>query len=106
VSNRGLIYRFAFKFSDKNRNELIEIDNHRDLLVFLHNEDLYKQFVNFADENGVSEDAEEIILSRHIVTTYINAYIARIILDNKGFYPIVHEIDPNIQKSLEIFAKK
>jgi hypothetical protein len=35
----------------------------------------------------------------------MNAYIARFILDNMGYYPIIHEIDPNIQKSLEIFAK-
>jgi carboxyl-terminal processing protease len=64
----------------------------------------YEQFVDFAEENGVREVTEEIILSKHIISTYMNAYIARFILDNMGYYPIIHELDPNIQKSLDIFA--
>ena len=105
VSNRGLIYRFAFKFADKSRNEMIGFTNHRELVKHLRDQDLFNQFIDFAEENGVSETTEEIILSRHIISTYLHAYIARFILDNMGYYPIIHEIDPNIQKSLELFSK-
>ncbi|MFC2116284.1 S41 family peptidase [Bacteroidota bacterium] len=105
VSNRGLIYRFAFKFADKYRSEMIDFTDHRELVKYLRQKDLYKQFVGFAEEKGVSETTEEVILSRHIITTYMHAYIARFILDNMGYYPIIHEIDPNIQKSLDLFAK-
>ena len=105
VSNRGLIYRFAFKFADKSRNEMIGFTNHRELVKYLRDQDLFNQFIDFAEENGVSETTEEIILSRHIISIYMNAYIARFILDNMGYYPIIHEIDPNIQKSLELFSK-
>ena len=79
--------------------------DHRELVKYLRGQKLYENFVDFAEENGVKETTEEIILSRNIISTYLNAYIARFILDNMGYYPIIHEIDPNIQKSLEIFAK-
>ncbi len=104
VSNRGLIYRFAYKFADRNRKYMSEAKDHHELLQYLRKQNLYEEFVDFAEEKGVKESTEEIILSRQIISTYIHAYIARFILDNMGYYPIIHEIDPNIQKSLEIFA--
>jgi hypothetical protein len=80
-------------------------DDHRELLKYLQNQNVYEQFVDFAEKNGVKETTEEIILARPVVSTYLNALIARFILDNRGYYPIIHDIDPNIQKSLEIFAR-
>ena len=105
VSSRGLIYRFAFKYADTNRPEMDGIADHRELVQYLRRQNLYEQFVDFAEAKGVREVTEEIILSKHIILTQLNAFIARFILDNKGYYPIIHEIDPNIQKSLEILAK-
>jgi hypothetical protein len=61
--------------------------------------------VDFAEQQGVRDTDEEIILSRHVISTTIYANIARYTLDNMGYYPIIYEIDPTIQKSLEIFAK-
>lgn len=104
VSNRGLIYRFAYQYADRNRKYMNDLKDHHELLDYLRKQALYEKFVDFAEEKGVRESTEEIILSRHIISTYLHAYIARFILDNMGYYPIIHEIDPNIQKSLEIFA--
>lgn len=105
VSNRGLISRFAYKFADSNRQRMNGFDDPRELLKYLQNQNVYEQFVDFAEKNGVKETTEEIILARPVVSTYLNALIARFILDNRGYYPIIHDIDPNIQKSLEIFAR-
>jgi carboxyl-terminal processing protease len=104
VSNRGLIYRFAYKYADRNRTKMSGFSDHHELLSYLRSQTLYDQFIGFAEENGVKESSEEVILSKHVISTYIHAYIARFILDNRGYYPIIHEIDPNIRKSLEIFA--
>jgi carboxyl-terminal processing protease len=105
VNNRGLIYRFAYKYADSYRNNMNGFEDHRQLVQYLRNQNLYEKFIGFAEERGVKETDEEIILSRHVITTHIHAYIARFILDNMGYYPIIHEIDPNIRKSLEIFAE-
>jgi carboxyl-terminal processing protease len=104
VSNRGLLYRFAYKYADSNRGRMTEFRDHHELVEYLHSQKLYEKFVEYAEEKGVKETTEEIILSRHVITTTMNAFIARFILDNKGYYPIIHEIDANVQKSLEIFT--
>ncbi len=106
VAGRGLIYRFAYKYADSHRNQLSRAKDHHELVEYLSKEDLYNKFLDYSEENGIKESTEEIILSKHIISTYLNAFIARFILDNMGYYPIIHEIDPNIKKSLEIFARK
>ncbi len=105
VSNRGLINRFAYKFTDRNRNRMSNFRDHRELVRFLSHEKIYEQFVDFAEDNGVSVTTEDIILSRHVLITYLDALIGRFILDNLGYYPIIHEIDPTIRKSIEIFSR-
>lgn len=106
VYSRGLLYRFAFKYADQNRVKLEEVKDYKEMLEYLDKKDLLGQFIAFAEENGVKESNEEIILSQHVILVTMKAYIARFILDNEGFYPIYHQIDPTIQKSLEIFAQK
>jgi carboxyl-terminal processing protease len=106
VFNRNLIYRFAFKYADKNRGKLDGAKDYHEMLEYLDNQDLLGPFIAFAEENGVRESHEEIILSQRVILVSIKAVIARFILDNEGYYPIIHQIDPTIQKSLEIFAQK
>lgn len=106
VWTRGLLYRFAFKYADRNRSKLEGFKDHKKMVEHLGKQDLLRQFIAFAEQNGVKESNEEIILSQQIILTTLEAYIARFILDNEGYYPIIHQIDPTIQKSLEIFAKK
>ncbi|KPL26520.1 MAG: hypothetical protein AMS23_01490, partial [Bacteroides sp. SM1_62] len=106
VRNKGLLYRFALKYADKNRGNLDQFKDYREMVEYLDNQDLLGQFITFAEENGLKESNEEIILSQHVLLVSMKAFIARFILDNEGYYPIIHQIDPTIQKSLEIFAQK
>jgi carboxyl-terminal processing protease len=64
------------------------------------------KFVNFAESNGVKKDVEEIIVSEKIILTQLKAYIARNIIDNPGYYPIIQEIDQTLQKGIEILASE
>jgi carboxyl-terminal processing protease len=106
VRARGLLGRFAFQYADQNRNRLDEFNDYHEMVEYLDLQNLLKQFVAFAEENGLTESNEEIILSQDVLLTSAKALIARFILDNKGYYPIIHQIDPTVQKSLEIFGRK
>ena len=101
-----MLYRFAFKYADENRSNLVGLKDHKEIVEYLDKQDLLNQFIAFAEENGVQESHEEIILTQHVILVSTKAYIGRFILDNEGYYPIIHQIDPTIQKSLEIFAQK
>jgi carboxyl-terminal processing protease len=106
VMHRGLLYRFAFKYADKNRGKLDGLEDYQEIEEYLDSQNLLGQFIAFAEENGIQESSEEIILSQHYLMISMKAFIARFILDNDGYYPIIHQIDPTIQKSLEIFTQK
>ena len=88
-----------------NREELRGLSDHREIVEYLDQQDLLGQFINFAEENGLRESNEDIILSQDVILISTKALIARFIIDNEGYYPIIHQIDPMVQKSLEIFAQ-
>ena len=106
IIHRGLLYRFAFNYADNNRSNLDNFKDHKEMVEYLDRQDLLVQFTAYAEDNGLQVSDEESILSQHVILISMKAYIARFFLDNEGFYPIIHQIDPTIQKSLEIFAQK
>ncbi len=106
VRNRGLIYRYAFVYTDNNRAILNKYTNYREIESYLDKQDLLEKFVDYAVSNGVKKNVEEIIISEKIILTQLKAYIARNIIDNPGYYPIIQEIDITLQKGIEIMASK
>ncbi len=106
VYNRGLIYRYAFKYADNNRATLNQYTNVREISSYLDEQNLLKEFVSFAESNGVKKNIENIIISEKIILTQLKAYIARNILDNAGFYPIIQEIDKTLIRGVKLLAEK
>ncbi|HYX05099.1 MAG TPA: S41 family peptidase, partial [Bacteroidales bacterium] len=105
IRSRGLIYRFAFDYTDQHRPLLNKYTNVDDLRGYLQKQDLLDEFTKYAAEKGVAPDKEGLKISRDIIHTQIEAYIARNILDNDGFYPIIKNIDNTLLKAIEIMKK-
>jgi carboxyl-terminal processing protease len=106
VRNRGLIYRYAFKYTDNNRSILNQFTNYKEIESYLDSQDLLEKFADYAESNSVKKNIEEIIISEKIILTQLKAYISRNILDNPGYFPIIQEIDLTLQKAIEILAAK
>lgn len=106
VVNRNLIYRFAFEFTDKHRNEVRNITGFESVKKYLNGFDLLNEFIAFAQRNGVSANEKQIKHSRLILETQLKAVIARNIIDADGFYPYILEIDETLQKAIDYFNKK
>ncbi len=94
---RSLIYRFALSYTEKNRETLKKYTESGEMEKYLDKQALLDQFVKFASANGVKKDREGLKVSGSIINTQIEAYIARNILDNKGFYPIWQNIDTTLK---------
>ena len=60
----------------------------------------------YAEKQGVKRDAKGISQSRKVIETQLMALIARNVIDNDGFYPIIQDIDKTLLESLEIVEKK
>lgn len=106
VARRNLIYRFAFQYSDRNRKNLSSLKTHTDFISYLKGVNIMDQFIAFADKQGVKPNKNQINTSKKIIETQLIAYIARNIIDDKGFYPIITQIDSTLLKTIEIIRQE
>jgi len=105
VANRNLIYRFAFDFTDRHRNEVRSLKNFESVKKYLNSLDLLNEFIAYAQRNGVPANEKQINHSKLIIETQVKAVIARNIIDDDGFYPYILEIDETLKKAIEYFNK-
>ena len=105
--DRGLIFRYAFQYTDTHRQELSDYTNFDDFeKYFTVHKGMLLDFIAYADEKGVPEDKEEIRESDQRIKTLLKAYIARNLFDDDGFYPIYHQIDDTFQEAIQYLASK
>lgn len=101
--NKGILYRFAFEYSDKNRAKL---NNFKTLEQFLSgfktSDEIYKEYIAFAYENNIKPNTRQIEMSKDKILHLFKAYIARNLFDESGFYKIYLETDKTFLKALEI----
>jgi carboxyl-terminal processing protease len=102
---RSYIYKFALKYTDNNRELLKKFTESGEMEKFLDKQALLYQFVKFAAANGIKKDPEGLKISGDIIHTQIKAYIARNILDNKGFYPIWENIDTTLKYAIDFLKR-
>ena len=103
---RPLIYRFALKYTENNRENLKKQTDTGQMQRYLNKQGLLSQFIKFASDNGIKKDPEGLKISGNLMRIQLNAYVARNILDNKGFYPILGEIDSTLQYAVRYLKKK
>jgi len=105
--NRGIVYDFAFEYTDTHREELSRFKtvNEYDQGFTLDN-DLFEDFLAFAEENGVKRDDAGIAARKTDIQNLLKALIGRNILDDEGFYPIYHRIDKTFKEAVKQLKKK
>ena len=102
---RSYIYRFSLKYTETNREVLKKYIETGEMKKYLDKQALLDQFVKYAAINGIKKDPAGLKTSGAIIHTQIEAYIARNILDNKGFYPIWEQIDTTLKYAIEFLKK-
>lgn len=104
VRSLGLMYRFAFYYTDLNRAALEPFKSAADIEAYLDDRDIMTEFISFAKSKGVDPDYDDIGTSEAILNKTIKAYVARNLIDNDGFYPIIAEIDHTLQVAIDTIA--
>ena len=102
IYQRGLVYQFAFQYSDQHRAYLNTLKSAAEVEKWLDNQKILDSFIRFAAGKGIPYDAEGIRISGNIISTQVKAYISRNILGEEGFYPIIQQIDKTLQKAIEV----
>ncbi len=102
IYRRGLIYTFAYAYADNNREMLTQFQAAEEFDAHLDKQNVLDEFVEYASEKGVQRDAKGLKQSGEIIQTQLKAYIARNIIGEEGFYPIIRQIDNTLEKAIEI----
>lgn len=105
VRNSGLLYKYAIKYTEDNRERLTKFKDVKSLNEWLSKQGLMEKFISYAAANGVPRDEAGIKVSYLTINTQLKAYIARNILDNAGFYPIWQEIDNTLLEAEKFIEK-
>jgi carboxyl-terminal processing protease len=101
ISQKGLVYQFALSYADQNRSELSKFKSVEEFEIYFNRAHVLTQFVDYADKKGVKPNPVQLKTSALIIETQIRAYIARNILGDKGFYPIIKNIDKTLLEAIE-----
>lgn len=102
IYRKGLIYTFAYTYADNNRETLAQFQTAEEFDAYLNGQNILDEFVNYAREKGIPRDTKGLQQSEKIITTQLKAYIARNIIGEEGFYPIIRQIDNTLQEAIEI----
>ena len=100
----GLMYRFAFHYTDQQRPSLEQFTNAADIEGFLDDMDVLPEFISYAREKGLDPNYEDIRTSEEVLLKTIKAYIARNVIDNEGFYPIIADIDHTLKVAIDTIS--
>jgi len=102
IYRKGLIYTYAYSYADQNREILSQFTNADEIDTYLEDNNVLDDFVDYAAEKGVTRDSKGFKKSGFIINTQLKAYIARNIIGEEGFYPIIRHIDKTLLRAIEI----
>jgi len=101
LRDKGVIYQFALEFSDKNRLQLTRYETVDELLKYIDDANLESLIIKAATDKGVKYNNKQFLISKEIILTEAKAYIARNIMDDDAFYPILHNIDEIMKETIK-----
>lgn len=101
VTQKGLVYQFALDYADSNRKILSKLTNTAEFEEYFQNKDILQLFVAFAAKKGVTAVNGDLKASSTLIDNQVKAYIARNIIGEEGFYPIIKNIDKVLQEAVE-----
>jgi len=101
ITQKGLIYQFALDYADSKRKELSKFTTSTDFENYFQKTDVLKLLVEFAEKKGLKSNSSDLKISSKIIDNQLKAYIARNIIGESGFYPIIKNIDKSLLEAIE-----
>ena len=102
IYRKGLVYTFAYSYADEHRKELAGFTKGEEFDKYLDKENVLEDFIKYAAEKGILRDNIGLKESSLLINTQLKAYIARNIIGEEGFYPIIKKIDNTLLRAIEI----
>ncbi len=105
--NKGLVYQFAFDYTDNHRKALQKFRDFRSFdKSFKITDKMYRDLVAYAKEKGIKQSGRKIALSKDKIKILFKAYVGRNLLNGQGFYPIYHKIDTVFKRAVKVMENR
>lgn len=101
ITQKGFVYQFALDYADSKRNELSKLTTYAEFEKYFQKANVLQLFVVFAEKKGVRSNPADLKVSGEIIDNQIKAYIARNIIGEEGFYPIIKNIDKALLEAIQ-----
>lgn len=102
----GVISQYAFEYADKHRNELQLFADAKEFdKNFVIDNQLFDEFVSYAEKNKVKKNVKDIKRSEHLIKYQLKSQIARNIWSNDGYFIVIQHIDDVLKKAMEVLNK-
>ena len=105
AANRGLIIRYTFDYTDRNRQELREYDTPEKLENYLKKQNLLNQFANWAEKKGLKRRNNMIMKSKELFELSLYGNIIYNMLGIEAYIEFLNQTDNTVLKAVEILEK-
>jgi len=106
IIRRDLYRRFALDYSDRYRRDLNNITDYKSMQTYLRQKNILSEFVGYAANQGVNPNDRDVRISGPLIENIVTAFVARNILNDNGFYPIINQMDNVVQRGVEVLSVK
>ena len=105
AANRGLIIRYAFDYTDQNRNKLMEYKTGDELCDYLKTQNLLVKFTKWAEKKGLKRRNNMLITSKELFETSIYGNIIYNMLGIEEYIKYLNKSDNTVLKAVEVLEK-
>ena len=103
MANRGILYQYAFEYTDNHRPQL---QYYKTVSAFSQafsvTDAMFDELVKMAEEKGITGTDEQKQVARREVDIILEAYVARNLFDDEGFYPLYAPMDEVLQRAIKV----
>lgn len=105
IVTKNMIYSFALDYSNRNRKKYSAYTTPKELTKALDDQKVLSQFLSHTKDQGIKHTAPDLEISKELIQKQLYAYIARNLLGDHGFYPILFKEDETVLKAIEELKK-
>ena len=105
AANQGLIIRYAFDYTDQNRNKLMEYKTGDELTDYLKKQNLLVNFSRWAEKKGLKRRNNMLITSKELFEIGIYGNIVYNMLGMEEYIKYLNHTDKTVIKAVEVLEK-
>ncbi len=106
IISKGLIYNFAVKYTDEHRKQLSKYKTADEINRYLEQQNVLNKFIAYAGKKGVKANLKDLQKSENEINIRLKAYVARNVINDIGYYPILQQRDVELKRAKEELKKQ